>query len=77
MEVATLLSRKTTGKDGNTRTQKKHYIARMQTHWELSWKSWNHEGNGWLIQVGTKEEPQLDMLSKEEGMEEQYTGKPK
>ena len=36
MEVATLLSRKTTGKDGNTRTQKKHHIARMQTHWELS-----------------------------------------
>ena len=76
MEVATLLSGRTTGKNGDNRTQKKHHIARIQTHWELSWKSWNHGGNGWLIQVGIKEEPQLHMLFKEDGMEEQYTGKP-
>lgn len=36
----------------------------------------DHRRNGWLLQVGTKEEPQPDILPKEEWTEEQHPGFP-
>lgn len=76
LEVATPRSRRTTGGGGNMRAQKKDHMARMQTQLELSCQYLYHGANGWLVQVGTKKEPQLDRLPKEEGMEEQFPGKP-
>lgn len=67
-------SRRTTEGGGNTRFQEKYHMARMQTQWEFSCQIVTLE-DGWLVQTGTKKEPQPD-LYQEERIEERHPGFP-